>query len=115
MLTVIAFAKCRFRRRHAVVTFHRALPGPGETIHYDIRIETFFRQGETHLFRFNFDATVAGQPLLTMRNGCAGFFTREELDSGAGILKTELDLRAAEGVRTSSVGIYLPSICRIAW
>jgi acyl transferase domain-containing protein/3-hydroxymyristoyl/3-hydroxydecanoyl-(acyl carrier protein) dehydratase len=88
-----------YRLLDAQVTFHRGLPGPGETIHYDIRIERFFRQGDTHLFRFNFDATVAGEPLLTMRNGCAGFFTREELDAGAGVVKTALDLRPMPGVR----------------
>ena len=64
-----------YRLLDAVVTFHRGLPGPGETIHYDIRIERFFRQGDTWLFRFRFEATVNGQPLLTMRDGCAGFFT----------------------------------------
>ena len=51
----------------------------GEVIRYDIRISSFFRQGTTILFRFQFDATVAGVPLLTMRDGCAGFFTSAEL------------------------------------
>ncbi len=88
-----------YRLLDAQVTFHRALPGAGETIHYDIRIERFFRQGTTWLFRFNFDATVNGAPLLTMRNGCAGFFTREALDAGAGIVHTELDRRPQAGVR----------------
>jgi len=88
-----------YRLLDAQVTFHRALPGPGDTIHYDIRIERFFRQGATWLFRFNFDATVNGAPLLTMRNGCAGFFTREALDAGAGIVHTELDRRPQAGTR----------------
>ncbi len=88
-----------YRLLDAQVTFHRALPGPGDTIHYDIRIERFFRQGATWLFRFNFDATVNGAPLLTMRNGCAGFFTREALDAGAGIIHTELDRRPQAGTR----------------
>jgi len=88
-----------YRLLDAQVTFHRELPGPGETIHYDIRIERFFRQGATWLFRFNFDATVNGAPLLTMRNGCAGFFTREALDAGAGIVHTELDRRPQSGIR----------------
>ena len=64
-----------YRLLDAVVTFHRGLPGPGETIHYDIHIERFFRQGDTWLFRFFFEATVGGQPLLSMRDGCAGFFS----------------------------------------
>ena len=89
-----------YRLLDAVVTFHRELPGPGKTIHYDIRINNFFRQGQTYLFRFEFDATVDGQPLLTMREGCAGFFTAAELNSGKGIIHTTLDRQQRPGKRT---------------
>ncbi len=75
-----------YRLLDATVTFHRGLPGVGEVIRYDIRITRFFRQGMTILFRFEFDATLAGEPILTMRDGCAGFFTPEELASGKGIV-----------------------------
>jgi 3-hydroxymyristoyl/3-hydroxydecanoyl-(acyl carrier protein) dehydratase len=85
----------------AVVTFHDSLPKPGEVIVYDIRIDEFFRQGETYLFRFRFAGTVNGKPFLTMRNGCAGFFTEAELASGKGIIHTALDLRPQEGRRPS--------------
>src|SRR5207237_5051219 len=61
-----------YRLLDAVVTFHRGLPGPGEVIRYDIRIERFFRQGDTFLFRFRFDGTVDGETMLTMRVGTAG-------------------------------------------
>ena len=88
-----------YRLLDAVVTFHRALPKPGETIRYDIRIERFFRQGETYLFRFRFDATVNGEPLLTMRDGCAGFFTSQELDAGKGIVRPAIDPRPTSGIR----------------
>jgi PfaB family protein len=88
-----------YRLLDAVVTFHRGLPGPNETIHYDIRIERFFRQGDTWLFRFFFEATVNGQPLLSMRDGCAGFFSQEELDAGKGIVRPALDLRPTSGIR----------------
>jgi len=75
-----------YRLLDAVVTFHRGLPGPGEVIRYDIRIERFFRQGNTWFFRFQFDGSVNGQPLLTMREGCAGFFTAGELAAGKGVI-----------------------------
>jgi PfaB family protein len=80
-----------YRLLDATVTFHRGLPGPGETIRYDIRITSFFRQGTTILFRFEFDGTVAGRPLVTMRDGCAGFFTALDLASGKGILPKSLE------------------------
>ena len=88
-----------YRLLDAVVTFHRGLPGPGEIIKYDIRIERFFRQGDTWLFRFFFEATVGGQPLLSMRDGCAGFFSQQELDAGKGIVRPALDLRPTKGIR----------------
>ncbi len=90
-----------YRLLDAVVTFHDALPGPGKTIRYDIRINRFFQQGSTYLFRFEFDATVDGQPLLTMRDGCAGFFTMAELAAGQGIIHTALDKQPRPGKRPS--------------
>ncbi len=86
-----------YRLLDAVVTFHAGLPEPGAVIHYDIRIDRFFRQGETYLFRFQFDGTVDGKPLLTMRDGCAGFFTAQALAAGRGIVQTELDKKPRQG------------------
>ncbi|MDX2493365.1 MAG: type I polyketide synthase, partial [Desulfuromusa sp.] len=88
-----------YRLLDAVVTFHRGLPVVGDTIHYDIKIEGFFRQDQTYLFRFNFEGTVNGEPLLSMRNGCAGFFTAEDLAAGKGIVHTKLDLTPQPGKR----------------
>ena len=88
-----------YRLLDAVVTFHRSLPGPGQVIHYEIHIDSFFRQGNTNLFRFRFEGAVNGEPLLTMRDGCAGFFTAAELNAGKGIVQTELDRQPRPGVR----------------
>jgi len=86
-----------YRLLDAAVTFHAGLPGPGQTLRYDIRIDEFFAQGGTHLFRFRFDATADGSPLLTMRGGCAGFFTRDALAAGKGVVQTDLDRRPQAG------------------
>lgn len=75
-----------YRLLDATVTFHRGLPRPGETIHYDIRIDRFVRQGETYMFFFEFDGMIDGEPVLTMRNGCAGFFTTEEIRQSHGLV-----------------------------
>ncbi|HKL24667.1 MAG TPA: beta-ketoacyl synthase N-terminal-like domain-containing protein [Desulfuromonadales bacterium] len=86
-----------YRLLDAVVTFHRSLPVPGDVIRYDIKIDHFFRQDQTYLFRFNFEATVNGEPLLSMQNGCAGFFSAQELAAGQGIVQTRLDLQPQTG------------------
>ncbi|MBI3925167.1 MAG: type I polyketide synthase [Armatimonadetes bacterium] len=78
-----------YRLLDAAVEFHRGLPRPGETIRYDIRIDRFVRQGEVHLFFFEFDGTIAGKRLITMRNGCAGFFTYEEIENSGGIISSQ--------------------------
>ncbi|MCP4898691.1 MAG: acyltransferase domain-containing protein [bacterium] len=88
-----------YRLLDADITFHRHLPVPGETIRYDIRIEEFFVHNGTWFFRFQYDGMVAGQPLMTMRNGCAGFFTEEELAAGRGIVETKLDTAPTAGKR----------------
>lgn len=88
-----------YRLLDAVVTFHRGLPGPGETINYDIRVERFFRQGDTWLFRFFYEATVGGERLLSMRDGCAGFFSPTALEAGKGIVRPLVDPRPTTGIR----------------
>ncbi len=88
-----------YRLLNATVTVHRGLPRPGQVLRYDIRIDRFFRQGDTHLFRFRFEGTADGEPLLTMSNGVAGFFTAEELASGKGVVQTEMDRRPVVGVQ----------------
>lgn len=88
-----------YRLLDATVTFHRGLPQPGEMIRYDIRIDRFVRQGEVTLFFFTFDGTIDGQPFLTMRKGCAGFFTYEEIANSGGIVLTEAENAARMGVR----------------
>ena len=88
-----------YRLLDAVVTFHSELPHPGQVIRYDIRILRFFRQGDTWLFRFQFDSTVNGRPLLTMREGTAGFFTQSELDAGKGIVRSGIDEQDLAGSR----------------
>ncbi|OWK42290.1 beta-ketoacyl synthase N-terminal-like domain-containing protein [Fimbriiglobus ruber] len=86
-----------YRLLDAVATFHRGLPVPGETILYDIRIDEFVHQSGAWLFRFRFESTVDGVPLLSMQNGVAGFFTAEALAAGKGIVHTELDKKAIPG------------------
>ena len=90
-----------YRLLDARVCFHRNLPGPGNVIRYDIRIERFFRQSDTWLFKFSFEATVDGMPFLSMTEGCAGFFSAAELAGGRGIVRTSLDLKPIAGKRAS--------------
>lgn len=99
-----------YRLLDAVIQFHSSLPQPGDIIRYDIRIERFFRQGDTWLFRFEYDSTVNGAPLMTMRNGCAGFFSQQELDAGKGIVHTKFDLMAQPGKKPNDWIDFVPMV-----
>jgi PfaB family protein len=81
-----------YRLLDATVRFHRELPRPGDTIRYEIRIDKFVRQGETYLFFFNFKGSIGSTPLITMTNGCAGFFTPGEMKNSGGIILTEEEM-----------------------
>ncbi|MDE2490358.1 MAG: type I polyketide synthase, partial [Elusimicrobia bacterium] len=86
-----------YRLLDAIVTFHDHLPKPGSVIRYDIAIDGFGRHEDIWLFFFRFDATVDGKPLLTMRKGCAGFFTQAELAKGKGIILTDEEKKPVPG------------------
>jgi 3-hydroxymyristoyl/3-hydroxydecanoyl-(acyl carrier protein) dehydratase len=97
-----------YRLLDAAVTFHRSLPGPGQVIQYDIHIDRFFQQGQTRFFRFRFVGTVDGEPLLTMTDGCAGFFTQAELAAGKGVVQTEFQLRPRPGIHPDDAAVLPP-------
>ncbi|MDX2447222.1 MAG: beta-ketoacyl synthase N-terminal-like domain-containing protein [Desulfobacterales bacterium] len=80
-----------YRLLDACVTFFRGLPQPGETIRYDIEIEKFIRQGDTHLFFFKFKGFIDDKLLIQMKDGCAGFFTEEEVRNSGGIVDKKTD------------------------
>ncbi len=90
-----------YRLLDATVKFHRGLPEPGDVIRYVINIERFVKQKETYLFFFNFEGYIGETHLISMYNGCAGFFTEEEVNNSGGIILTEKDALPAEGKKPS--------------
>ena len=88
-----------YRLLDATVTFHRGLPQSGEVVRYDIHIDRFVRQGETYLFFFRFEGTVGGRPVVTMEDGCAGFFTEQETAESGGIVLAPEERTLTSGPR----------------
>ncbi len=81
----------RYRLLDAKVFFHRSLPRPGETITYHISIDRFLRQGYVYLFFFHYQGFIGNQLFISMRDGCAGFFTEEEVENSGGIVLKKQD------------------------
>ncbi|MFO7666963.1 MAG: beta-ketoacyl synthase N-terminal-like domain-containing protein [Desulfobacterales bacterium] len=90
-----------YRLLDATVKFNRGLPQPGEIIRYVINIERFVKQKETYLFFFNFEGYIGETHLISMHDGCAGFFTEEEVNNSGGIILTEKDALPVEGKKPS--------------
>ena len=86
-----------YRLLDASVRFHRELPRPGDTIRYEIAIDKFMRQGKTYLFFFRFKGYIGTDHLITMKNGCAGFFTPEEVERSGGIIFTDEEKKPRPG------------------
>jgi 3-hydroxymyristoyl/3-hydroxydecanoyl-(acyl carrier protein) dehydratase len=93
--------KRSYRLLDAVVKFYRGLPRPGDVIRYEIDIDHFVRQGDTYLFFFRFEGFIGNSRLISMHNGCAGFFTHEEVRNSGGIILTEEDTCPRAGKKPS--------------
>ena len=99
------------------LTYHRSPPKIGETIGYDIHIDGHANQGPIKLFFFHYDCRVrstdqalpddGGEPMLSVRNGQAGFFTEKELDDSAGILWTPLEQEVVATPRLDAPSVPL--------
>jgi 3-hydroxymyristoyl/3-hydroxydecanoyl-(acyl carrier protein) dehydratase len=93
-----------YRLLDAKIRFHRELPRVGETIRYDIHIDKFVKQGATYLFFFRFEGYIGDKHLITMTDGCAGFFTEQEVRNSGGIILSEED--RAPGTRVDGDTFY---------
>ncbi len=100
--------KRTYRLLDATVSFHRELPKPGEIIKYVIHIDRFVQQGETYLFFFRFNGFIGNHLLITMTNGCAGFFTEEEVENSGGIILPEENRKIMPGIKPEDWNDLVP-------
>ena len=76
-----------YRLLGCALTFHEGgLPKPGDTLRYDIHIDSHAKTGDTRLFFFHYQCRIGHRLMLSVRNGQAGFFTDQELIESKGIL-----------------------------
>lgn len=69
------------------ITFHDGgLPGPGDTLAFQIEITGHATLAGVRMFFFQYDCMVAGRKVFSVRNGQAGFFTDDELATGKGVI-----------------------------
>ena len=80
-----------YRLLDCQLTFLEDMAFGGETLRYEIHIDSYAKNGEQLLFFFHYDCYVGDKKVLIMRNGCAGFFTDEELADGKGVILNDKD------------------------
>ncbi|PKF61116.1 3-hydroxyacyl-[acyl-carrier-protein] dehydratase FabA [Psychromonas sp. psych-6C06] len=91
-----------YRLLDCELTFLEDMAFGGETLRYEIHIDSYAKNGEQLLFFFHYDCYVGDKKVLIMRNGCAGFFTDEELADGKGVIHNDKDKAAFANAKKSS-------------
>ena len=87
-----------YRLLDCTLTFLDDLPKEGQTLRYDIAINSYARSGDNLLFFFSYDCYVGEKIVLKMRGGCAGFFSDEDLARGKGIILTDAEIAARNAI-----------------
>ncbi len=84
-----------YRLLDCTLTFVDDLPFEGQTLRYDISINSFVRNGDNLLFFFSYRCYVHDRLVLKMDGGCAGYFKDDELETGSGVVykKSEIEAR----------------------
>ncbi|SEW00677.1 Ketoacyl-synthetase C-terminal extension [Chitinophaga sp. YR573] len=88
-----------YRLLDCTLTFLDELPKEGDTLRYDISINSYVRNGGNLLFFFSYNCYVGEKMVLKMTNGSAGFFSDEELEQGQGVVKTKIELELRSNIK----------------
>ena len=83
-----------YRLLDCTLTFVDDLPFEGQTLRYDISINSYVRNGDNLLFFFSYLCYVEDRLVLKMDGGCAGFFTYDQLQEGNGVIYTDKEVQA---------------------
>ena len=94
-----------YRLLDCTLTFVDDLPFEGQTLRYDISINSFVKNADNLLFFFSYRCYVQDRLVLKMDGGCAGFFTDEQLEEGNGVIYSDKELEAK---RTAKKRKFIP-------
>ena len=90
--------KLVYRLLDCTLTFLEELPKEGDTLRYDIKINSFAKSGDNLLFFFSYECFVEDKMIIKMDGGGAGFFSDTQLEQGKGVIFTEKELAARKRI-----------------
>ncbi|MCU7800014.1 MAG: hypothetical protein KZQ70_07675 [gamma proteobacterium symbiont of Lucinoma myriamae] len=94
--------KYLYRLLDCTLTFLDDQPKEGQTLRYEISINSFAKHKNNLLFFFSYECFIGDKMILKMDNGCAGFFSDEELAVGKGVIHTNEEVEQRAKVVKSS-------------
>ncbi|MGW2725034.1 beta-ketoacyl synthase N-terminal-like domain-containing protein [Streptomyces sp. NPDC001492] len=80
-----------YRLLDSSLIFHGGLPTTGQTLRYEISIDRFVHQGDTTIFFFSYHCYADGELILELKDACAGFFSKRELETPLGVVLSDKD------------------------
>ena len=95
-----------YRLLDCTLTYLEDMPLEGQTLRYEISINSFAKHDQNLLFFFNYECFVGDKMVLRMDNGCAGFFSDEDLEQGRGVIHTAQELE----IKQSAEKIFFPPL-----
>lgn len=94
--------KYLYRLLDCTLTFLDDQPKEGQTLRYEISINSFAQHKNNLLFFFSYECFIGDKMILKMDEGCAGFFSEEELAVGKGVIRTNEETAERGRVTKSS-------------
>ncbi len=83
-----------YRLTDYTMTFMDELPKEGDTLRYNIKIESFLKYGDSLIFDFGYDCYVDNKLVYKMTGGRAGFPNDLELSKGKGVVLSQVEEKA---------------------
>ncbi len=96
-----------YRLLDCTLTFLDDQPKEGQTLRYEISINSFAKHQHNLLFFFSYECFIGDKMILKMDNGCAGFFSEEDLAKGKGVIRTKEEIAEREQVQKQSFTPFL--------
>ena len=90
-----------YRLLDCTLTYLGDQPKEGQTLRYEISINSFAKHQNNLLFFFSYECFIGDKMILKMDDGCAGFFNADDLAKGKGVIRSKDEIEERTKVQKS--------------